>query len=159
MEVNATGIAFIAENEGLRLKSYFDGDGYAIGYGHHGPEVSADSEWTPTECYSALISDATNVSKKLSSLITASLSQGQYNALVDFAYNVGVSAFASSGVLESINSNNFSSVPIALSRWIYSDHHVSDGLIARRKAEIALWNKASQTQDQTSAKNTSLESD
>lgn len=150
MKIDASGIAFIACNEGCILHARWDGTGFAIGYGHHGPEVTVSTVWTPQQCDYALESDSAKIAYQVSSLIRVKLTQGQFNVLVDFAYNIGVSAFASSSVLESVNCCEFSNVADELSRWVYSDHQISQGLIARRKVEANLWSASSQETNQVS---------
>ena len=38
-------IAWIKHCEGLSLAAYYDANGWAIGYGHHGPEVHEGLVW------------------------------------------------------------------------------------------------------------------
>lgn len=67
------------------------------------------------------------------------LTQNQYNALVSFVFNLGVSAFENSTLLRVLNNGRFDQVPVQLRRWIHDNGKVVQGLINRREKEIALW--------------------
>lgn len=77
----------------------------------------------------------------------ASLTEGQYAAVIDFAYNEGIGAFAGSTLCKMINAGNLTAAVGEFSKWIYG--HVGGktvilpGLVRRRAAEIAVWNTTS----------------
>lgn len=73
----------------------------------------------------------------------ALLTDGQYAALIDFAYNVGVATFRGSTLCLYVNHASFNLVPAQFGLWVHARVNgvetVMDGLIRRRKAEVAVW--------------------
>jgi lysozyme len=71
--------------------------------------------------------------------ITVALSQSQYDALICFAFNIGVNAFAKSTLCRILNEGNYASVPTQLRRWCHVGGEVVRGLLVRREREIDRW--------------------
>lgn len=140
MVIDDTGIAELATLEGLSLKAMWDVTGWSLGYGKHDPSFTQDSVCTKEQAYSWLHQDSINLSALISPLIKVDLRQGQFNALVILSYNIGFSAFKGSHLLERLNSGNFDSIPNEFRKWIYSNHKINQGLVARREKEIEIWN-------------------
>lgn len=73
------------------------------------------------------------------------LTDGQYAALIDFAYNVGVAAFAGSTLCHMVRMGNLARAPAEFGKWVYA--HVNGrpvlepGLVRRRQAEMAVFNQ------------------
>ena len=65
------------------------------------------------------------------------LTQNQFDALVSFAFNIGLPAFRDSTLLRRLNAGNLAAVPSEMRRWNKSDGQVVQGLVNRREAEIA----------------------
>ena len=63
---------------------------------------------------------------------------GRLGALLDFAYNLGNGALASSTLRRRINAGDWGDVPAQLRRWNRSGGRVLRGLVLRREAEAAL---------------------
>ncbi len=72
------------------------------------------------------------------SLCPVQMTDRQLAAIVDFAYNCGVSALRSSTLRKKINSGNWGEVPAQLMRWVYGGSKVLQGLKRRRIAESNL---------------------
>src|SRR5574337_496455 len=97
--------------ETLRLQPYRDGGGrWTVGYG-----CLLDDSDSPSQCITAdeadalleahVLATADDVSNLITSPLTlAALTQGQFDALVAFAYNVGAGGFARSTIRLKINS-------------------------------------------------------
>jgi GH24 family phage-related lysozyme (muramidase) len=68
------------------------------------------------------------------------LNANQYGALVSFTYNMGNGNFAESDLLSRLNAGEDEGTVIAeeLPKWKYAGGRVFNGLVRRRKAEIAL---------------------
>ncbi len=85
------------------------------------------------ERFEAAVNDAVQVS----------LDQNQFDALVSFAFNVGVQAFKSSTLLKKLNQGLYHEVPAQLRRWNKTrvDGKLQElpGLTNRREKEITLW--------------------
>ena len=135
MNISEKGIQFIKSNEGLSLKPYPDMGGFSIGYGHHYPPgVYVPSEITEDQATNLLLADLKRVETCLDSLVPADCTQNQYDALCDFGYNLGI------GAMDMMLSHGWSDVPNQMPRWIYAGGKVNQGLVERRKKEVALFN-------------------
>lgn len=71
--------------------------------------------------------------------IKVKITQHEFDGLVMFAFNVGVSAFKKSSVLKIINNESSGNVKAAWYRFRYSQGTMSRGLINRRRAEMAVF--------------------
>jgi lysozyme len=67
------------------------------------------------------------------------LNQNQFDALVDFAYNLGAGALRTSTLLKYINSNKFSLAAAEFDKWIMSAGKPLPGLVKRRRLERTLF--------------------
>jgi GH24 family phage-related lysozyme (muramidase) len=75
----------------------------------------------------------------LSALGNVKANQNQFDALVSFAYNVGIGAFSSSTMLKKIKSGNMVGAADEFLRWVNAGGEVLEGLVNRRKDERALF--------------------
>jgi lysozyme len=143
-KVSRAGVELIERFEGYRARSARLSDGrWTIGYGHtrsarEGAEVSqADARILLKYVDLPPVEDA------LHELVTAPLSQNQYDALVAFVFNIGVEAFRESEVLTRLNEGRATEAACALELWrraeVAGDPVVLDALIRRRAAEKALF--------------------
>lgn len=71
--------------------------------------------------------------------VAVPLTQGQYDALVDFAFNVGEGQFSSSTLLRKLNAGDYNGAQLELDRWIYDDGLMLAQLQQRRDAAQALF--------------------
>lgn len=60
------------------------------------------------------------------------------NAIVDFAYNLGVGRLQTSTLRRKINAQDWAGAKAELMRWTRGGGRVLPGLVRRREAEIAL---------------------
>jgi len=73
-------------------------------------------------------------------MVVSSINQNQFDALVSFCYNVGVTNFKKSTLLKIVNNNpNDPNVAIQFGRWIRANGRVLAGLVKRRKSEADLY--------------------
>ncbi|HTK35717.1 MAG TPA: lysozyme [Caulobacteraceae bacterium] len=141
--LSKAGIDLVKRFEGLRRKAArLEGGGWTIGYGHtasarEGAEVTAD------QAEQLLIYDLDRVARAIDPLIFTPLNANQFNALVAFAFNVGVENFRASAVLKRLNEGALLQAGAALELWrraaFRGDSLVVDGLVRRRAAEKALF--------------------
>lgn len=140
MKLSQHGVNMLKNAEGLRLKAYLDTGGVpTIGYGNtqyeNGTKVKLGDVITRTRAESlfTLISDA--FAKGVEVLIKAHVTQNQFDALVNFAYNVGLPAFTGSTLLKRVNSNpNDPDIAYQFSRW-NKDNGVVNKVLTRRRLE------------------------
>lgn len=144
MRMSAEGLALVKEFEGLRLKAYKCPAGvWTIGYGHTSaagaPEVREGMEITKAEAEEILKRDMVQYEKGVEKRVTVEITQGQFDALVDFAYNAGVGALAKSTLLKKVNAEKFDEVPAEFMKWTRGGGKELPGLVRRRRAEVKLW--------------------
>jgi lysozyme len=156
MNITDEGLDLIRRFEGFRTQAYRDAAGvWTIGYGHTSaagsPKVKPAMKITRKEAEVILARDVRMFASAISAHIRKPLTDGQFSALVSFAYNVGVENFRKSSVLRAVNAGDFAAVPRRLSLWVRSRGRVLPGLINRRAAEAACFAEATPLPDPLSA--------
>ena len=139
MIYDKAGLDFTAIHEGFRSKAYKDSGGvWTCGYGHTtgvGPSTICDE----TLARKWLLEDISIASRSVNRLVNVKLDQEEFNALVDFVYNVGVNAFATSTLLELLNKGDYSGAANQFLRWKFCKGVVVAGLLNRRNDEKKLF--------------------
>jgi len=79
-------------------------------------------------------------------LVKVPLTQGQFDALVDFCFNLGEGRLASSTLLKVLNGARYEAAGEQLLRWDLAAGQVNTGLKGRREAELELWQSTSAEQ-------------
>lgn len=78
--------------------------------------------------------------KKVSKLITSPLNQNQFNAIVSFSYNCGISNLKSSTLLKKVNFNPSDlTIKDEFLKWDKSRGKVLKGLTRRRELESEIY--------------------
>jgi lysozyme len=146
--LSKNGAYFIGEFEGFYSEPYNDPAGHCtIGYGtllHLGNCTRADrKEWgtiSEAKAIEMLQTEANNAWRVIEELVTVPLNQNKADALISFAYNVGVGAFMSSTLLRKINAKaSPAQIRYEFSRWTKAGGKDLPGLVRRRKAEADLY--------------------
>jgi len=75
-------------------------------------------------------------------LVKVPLTQGQYDALVSFVYNLGPGALERSTLLDQLNRGDYDSAAEQFGRWVFAGGKTLAGLVRRRAAERALFEGA-----------------
>lgn len=144
MAVSYAGLNHLKTVEGYRATVYNDIAGYpTIGYGHKltaAERLAGLSRVTEAEAARLLASDLATAEAGVNRLVSVPLTQGQFDALVSFAYNVGVGAFSRSTMLRRLNAGDYSGAAAQFGRWIMAGGKPSAGLQNRRAGELALFN-------------------
>lgn len=141
MKVSRAGIEFIKFFEGCNLRAYrCPGKIWTIGYGHTENVYSSD-KITKDEAEYLLCKDIAKCEAVINKYVTVSLSQGQFDALVSFVFNLGELNFRSSTLLKKLNSGQTNEVAKEFERWNRVGGQVSDGLSKRRLAESKLFSE------------------
>lgn len=140
MRMSAAGLEMVKEFEGLRLKAYKCPAGvWTIGYGATEPPVKPTDEITKEEACSRLERDLVRYEDGVKRLVQIGITQNQFDALVDFAYNAGVGALQKSTLLKKVNAGKFDEVPAEFMKWTKGGGKELPGLVRRRRAEVKLW--------------------
>lgn len=142
MKTSQKGIELIKSFESCRLDSYkavSTEKYYTIGYGHYSPSVKENQTITKIQAEELLKHDLERFETAINNFVRVSLNQNQFDALISFAFNVGVNAFKNSTLLELINKKHFEQAKSEFKKWNKSGGVVLNGLIRRRKEEEFLF--------------------
>ena len=141
MQMSAAGLDLLKRSEGFRSRTYLDAAGLpTIGYGHQlvHPECFPNGI-TEAQAAEMLASDLRDSEQAVVRLVKAALTQGQFDALVDFCFNVGSGKLAASTLLKDLNAGEYDAAAEQLLRWDHVGSQEIAGLEARREAEFQLW--------------------
>ena len=126
----------IKQDEGRRHAVYQDIVGVpTVCDGITGPDVIPGKVYTDAECNALTIKHVEKHGAQLLDCIHVRVTQGMYEALASWAYNVGVVAACKSTALKLINSGNYYAGCKDLLRWDRAGGRVVRGLTIRRKQE------------------------
>ena len=145
MNLSKTGLDLIKRFESFRAAPYLCSAGVpTIGYGTtvypNGIKVKlSDQKITQQLAESFLQRHVNAIEKDVSKLVKVTLTQNQFDALVSFAYNVGIGAFGDSTLLKQLNAGDIDNASKQFERWNKAGGKVSNGLTRRRNAEKALF--------------------
>ena len=148
MKVNKDGLYLIAEFEGLSLKPYMcPAKKPTIGYGNcyykDGKKVTMlDKPITKEEALELLKVIVDSFTKQVDKLVSTPLNQNQINAVVSFAYNVGIGNLKNSTLLKLINKDhNQLAISNEFLKWVNVGGEKSKGLERRRIKESQIYFK------------------
>ena len=146
MRLDSKGYDLIKTFEGLSLKPYLcSAKVPTIGYGNtfytNGVKVTiSDAPITQEKANEMLKVIADSFALKVSKIVPSGLTQNQFNALVSFAFNLGVQALTNSTLLRLVKINpNDGNIAKQFLRWNQAGGKVVDGLTKRRIKESALY--------------------
>lgn len=165
MRLSEKGVEFIAEHEGFVGHTYDDKDPQAqptymfknkamredgtpvtgkltLGYGETRTDLAQPGVTISEEEAKVLLRHRAQSAfgYYVNKLVKANVNQNQFDALVSFAYNLGVGALRDSTLLRKLNAGApKEEVAKEFMRWVYWDGKVSRGLQKRRKAEATLF--------------------
>lgn len=137
MKMSDNGRALLIEREGFKTKAYRDSVGVlTIGVGHTSaagaPHVTPGLTLTKEEVSRILARDLVQYEQAVEHAVTVPLSQGQFDALVSFCFNIGVTGFRKSTVVKRLNVGNYRGAADALMMWVKPKE-----IAGRRKSERA----------------------
>ncbi|EPS0103372.1 lysozyme [Escherichia coli] len=144
MQTSEKGIALIKQFEGCKLTAYQDSVGvWTIGYGWTQPVdgkpiragMTIKQEAAERLLKTGLVSYESDVSR----LVKVGLTQGQFDALVSFTYNLGARSLSTSTLLRKLNTGDYAGAADEFLRWNKAGGKVLNGLTRRREAERALF--------------------
>lgn len=144
MNISDNCIELIKKFEGCKLHAYPDpgtgGEPITIGFGTtrypNGHKVRLGDVISLDQANEYLKHDVS----KFASKITVNVNQNQFDALVSFAYNVGIGALNKSTLLKKVKLNpNDPGIRGEFLRWNRAAGKVLKGLTLRRQAEADLY--------------------
>ena len=156
LTLSTSGAAFIAGWEGFRGAPYNDAtNNCTIGYGHlihRGPCTATDTQnWgaiTVQQGQALLQSDANSrfVPALRAGIPATPLTQAQFDALIDWIYNVGSAYITGSSAIRTAlraSPPQYSAIPPDLMAYVNSNNQKLCGLYRRRVSDGNLWSTGS----------------
>ena len=139
--ITQNGLDLIKRFEGFSRTVYCCPAGYpTIGYGH---VVKDDEDFSAgideSQAEELLRQDAQIAERAVLRLINVPLTDGQFDALVSFTYNLGGGALQRSTLRRKINREEHAEVPEQFMRWVWAGGRKLKGLVRRRVAESELY--------------------
>ncbi len=145
MKVSSLGIGLIRGFEGLithAYKAHPSEKYFTIGYGHYGPDVQPNDVCTEEMAERLLQSDVNAFAVKVVKVLNADeieVNQNQFDALVSFAFNVGINALVNSTLWRLLRDKDYLGAASQFKRWNKCNGIVLNGLTRRREAEAKLF--------------------
>ena len=129
----------IKRYEGLRLEAYKCPAGvWTIGYGHTKGVVKG-MKISKEEAEELLKQDVAIVELQIVNTV-GNLASCKIDALVSFAYNVGVAAFRRSTLCRKVKANSDdTSIRAEFGKWVYAGRKKLPGLVKRRVEEAEMY--------------------
>ena len=141
LKISPDGLHFIEQSEGCKLTAYQDSVGvWTIGYGHT-KGVHAGMVCTQAEADQWLQDDLQAVYAALHDLVEVPLSQGQFDALCSFVFNLGAGSLRNSTMLNLLNQGKYGAAQQQFARWNHAGGQVLAGLTKRREGEAEMFSE------------------
>lgn len=139
MQYSRDGLHLTESFESCRLTAYPDSKGVpTIGWGHT-RWVHLGDNCTQAQADAWLLEDVQEAVAAVNRLVTVQLTQGEFDALVDFTFNAGQGNFASSTMLRKLNAGDKVGAQAEFARWTLCGGAHLAGLEHRRAAEASLF--------------------
>lgn len=141
--VTNAGLALIKRFESFSSTVYVCPAGYpTIGYGHvvrEGERERFANGVDENEAEDLLRRDAGIAERAVLRLIAVPLTDGQFDALASFVFNVGGGALQRSTLRRKVNREEHALVPAEFLKWVWAGGRKLKGLVRRREAEAILY--------------------
>jgi lysozyme len=109
--------------EGLELVDYWDrlpARPVATACYGHTATAKVGTVRSKDECDALLVHDLNTIyGPAVLAMVNVPITQGQYNALTDFAYNLGIANLRSSTLLRKVNAGDHAGAAREFGRWVY----------------------------------------
>lgn len=139
MTYSEDGLHLTEQFEGCKLDAYQDSVGVAtIGYGHT-RNVTMGMTCTQEQAEQWLQEDVQSAADAVNRLVTVELTQQEFDALVDFTFNLGAGNLQSSTLLRLLNSGDYTGAAAEFQKWDKAGGQVLAGLLRRRQAEADMF--------------------
>ena len=135
----------IKHHEGVRLDPYQCPAGlWTVGVGHligNGKSLPEDwnKKFTMKEVDNILADDLIRFENGINRLTSVSLTQGQFDALVSFSFNVGLGNYQASTLRAKLNRGDYEGASNEFPKWRRGGGRVLPGLVKRRADERNLF--------------------
>lgn len=150
LKPSEAALSLIKSFEGLhklrgdgKVEAYPDpgtgGDPWTIGWGSTGPGIKKGTVWTREMADARFEGDVNKFAAGVAHLVGKDTAQHEFDALVSFAYNVGLGALSKSTLLKKHNAGDKAGAAKEFGKWINAGGRPMKGLIRRREAEAKLY--------------------
>jgi lysozyme len=126
--MSAEGLRHLKAYEGLHQRPYIINGRKFIGYGRKLPVNDTTTYISRDQAEEFLQLDVLLAETQVKSAINVKITQGQFDALVDFAYTVEPEKFQNSDVVKNINNGDIGAACTSLAQWVYG---MQDGILAQ----------------------------
>lgn len=141
MKISNRGVKLIQQFESCKLKAYrCQANVPTIGWGTT-KGVKMGMTVTQQQADQLFLQDLAQFESAVNKLVKVPLRQNQYDALIAFVYNIGITAFSNSTLLRKLNSKEYAGASSEFMRWTKANGKKSNGLKNRRKIEQSLFNE------------------
>jgi len=141
--ISKDGLDLICRFEGFSPVIYICPAGYpTIGYGHLITEANKEQFLDGVdedEALELLRKDVATAERAVLRLINVPLTQGQFDALASFTFNLGAGALQRSTLRRKVNREEHDDVPAEFMKWVWAGGKKLKGLVRRRKAEAVMY--------------------
>ena len=141
--ITQKGLNLIKRFEGFESEIYLDAAGLpTIGYGHlirKGEHKMFENGISEAAGEALLIKDVLIAEQAVCRLVKVPLTDGQFDALVSFTFNLGSGALQRSTLRRKVNREEHEEVPREFLRWVWAGGRKLRGLMRRRSAEADLY--------------------
>ena len=139
--ITPQGVDLIKSFESFRSMDYLCPAGvHTIGYGHViAPGEQFDLPLTQEEGEAILVRDILKAQSSVLRLISVPLTDGQYDPLVCFTFNLGGGALQRSSLRRKVNRQDDDEVPPEFMKWTRCRGRILPGLVRRRRAEATIY--------------------
>lgn len=135
MQYSKSGLQLTENFEGCKLVAYPDQVGvWTIGYGHT-RGVYPGMTCTQAQAEQWLLEDVAFCVNDVNTHVTVALTQGEFDALVDFCFNLGCQSLNGSTLLHLLNAGNYDGAAQEFEKWDHAGGKIVAGLLRRRLAE------------------------
>ena len=139
MQISETSPDLTKVYEGVKPEAYRAPAGmWTLAYGHTG-DFEEGQTITEEEAEELLRQDVAFAEDAVTDFVEGDLTQGQFDALVCFVFNIGVGAFRESTLLRLLNQGDSEGAAEQFLRWNKAGGKVLAGLTRRREAERELF--------------------
>lgn len=143
MTISDNGKSYIKQQEGYRNMPYQDAAGYwTVGIGHKiqpSDNIPLNQPLDDASIMTLFDGDLSTAESIVKQLVNVPITQGQFDALTDFVFNLGRSRLASSTLLRLLNAGNYAGAAAEFNKWVYAGGKVDAALVARRQGETQMF--------------------
>lgn len=139
MSLSSVGLDLIKSHEGLRTSAYQDPVGvWTIGYGHTGT-AKPGQKITEAQAGQLLRGDVGWAENAVRKNVKVPLTQGQFDSLVSFTFNLGAGALGKSDLVKKLNAGDYAGAQAEFGKYVHAGGRVLPGLVRRRGDEAQMF--------------------